>query len=1563
LAALGTAAPNPTSKLRGGLESQVLASTAYGPLAPIVQKNITEIALPSGIRLPPTTPSLPLAKTQRVLLQAKDAQDLVKIQTKLQSLGIQTLKTHKIGRILVANVPLSSLQSLSAQPEIQSIWADLEVKATDDAALTQINTAPAWENGLKGDGIKIAVLDTGIDATHPSLAGKVIANANFSDSASATDRAGHGTHVAGIIVGNGTTNGVAPNAKLLNAKVLNDAGSGTMSSVIAGINWAIDQNVRLINLSLGATTHDADTPLNLAIQDAINRGIIVVVAAGNCGGCGACNGFSGITMPGNTPQAITVGAVDSSNSHACFSSGESLPSGLKPDLVAPGVAISSSLPNGSTGTKSGTSMATPFVTGSLALALQKNPTLSANQVQQLIAQTATDLGASGKDTDYGWGLLNASRLADADANTTIPDTNSGPIDQNNGNDTNVQGLGFSFDGPTMLYKRQQATFAVNAQLGSTGLASQDTEKDTIVEFAVFDEFGNMIDLNVVGPVELVNFVPQNFPYAWNSDRTGHFRIQATVYIEGQSVNVFSANDVTSATSEKNVTVTVPSDLVQIQDFNAPTTLSTNQNATVRIELSPNPSALGDASVDAQDASSDLNALASVFVRDDTNAIVAYLGTQQTQFTTQTPIALQFDAPLNLPAGHYSIETQLQFEDQQHVLRQPLQISAKNILTLQPIAIPTTTGLGSTIPLRVRVQNHSDTVQIPILLLKIQNAEENAFTFLDVNREIPASGETTYSFDWTPTHAGTFDLNAELRLGDDTQHQTISLHVTDTKAPLVEQNDPAPSAVLHTFFSLSVSIHDESKIAQVTATLTAPDYATQTISLQTLRDSESGFSGAFTTLDMTGEYAITVNACDEFGNCQTATLSPFTVIDPAPDCRRRQVLRVEDDDSFAIGTDQETVSDDASTTYCASDWRTSVLGSPSLGLLKGFDAVWWNSANRFGYSIDPSDAQMLEAFSVEGGKLFVFGSDVSSEHAFDSFAQNALHATFENERSADAIPDTNTESTADWWNPQWQYRTPITVTVPVDDTNTIIAIDLNNAILSDTNAGFWAHETDGNDVRFTDSDNHELRYSKAHWKHGFAATFFVDANTLVSGQDNTIYLYFRNPAATNDPSDATIGQFFSETFSDREHENNPAWNALGGSWDASEGYLRGGSSPGAYIQTPLDMDRTKFEYLIRYSDYAETLKTAGMLNYLSEGGYVGGYEFYAQGDIANNQNHIALFKNGFSRVQLYADVTQEPDFALDTWHQIQMLVQRNGEHHATFDGETQPTAIDGTIMSGHFLVLATVNAPGHHRFDNIYITRARAFPTTLGNMQTPHISDPEPSAQSISMRTPNALSLDAPMVFDANHAPHADSIAPDTNTQIVAKWADQTTAMTAYENPGTGAKTVFAAFALSALTDADQKTLVDHALDWLLERPNTAPSVSVTAPQLLGAYTTATIVAVGFKVQDIDDTTPLTTDIALVNSPVNPTEIRPLATTLDLFELGRCTNASFATPNPCRYAAIHPAPLQANHDYYYRVTVSDGNTTTTAYSQTALHVGALINSTTPFRLPITIPTLIIPTIIH
>lgn len=318
-----------------------------------------------------------------------------------------------------ARVSVESAEALSSMDLPLQIYPDLPVHALISDNIYQVGADQIWlrtdSNGqsVTGKGVVVAVIDSGVDYTHPDLGGgfgpsfKVMGGYDFyNNDSDPMDDNGHGTHVAGLIAANGATfKGVAPDAKILAYKALGSNGYSSESTIIEAIDRALDPNgdgdtsdhADVISMSLGGGGETGD-PMCVAVKNAFDAGAVVVVAAGNDGPA-----MGTVSSPGLAPEAITVGAVDSSGDLASFSSrGTGAPLRIKPDICAPGVSISSTVPrsgtrySSSTGyyTMSGTSMATPHVSGAAALLLQLHPSWTPAMIKSALVTEAADMSES-----------------------------------------------------------------------------------------------------------------------------------------------------------------------------------------------------------------------------------------------------------------------------------------------------------------------------------------------------------------------------------------------------------------------------------------------------------------------------------------------------------------------------------------------------------------------------------------------------------------------------------------------------------------------------------------------------------------------------------------------------------------------------------------------------------------------------------------------------------------------------------------------------------------------------------------------------------------------------------------------------------------------------------------------------------------------------------------------------------------------------------------------------------------------------------------------------------------
>ncbi len=345
-----------------------------------------------------------------VVLKSKAAHDRVKKAVALSS-EIEEIADLSGQQALVTELSDASKRDLARNPDVLRIDEDIELSAdsirtapqTVPWGIDRIHAPAAWSADT-GTGIDVAVIDTGVDLDHPDLLPNIGSGINIVKPKRAPDDDnGHGTHVAGII--GAASNavgvvGVAPTVRIHPVKVLKSNGTGYLSDIIAGIDWAIANGMDVINLSLGAAQ---DIPsLHDAVQRADRAGIVVVAAAGNSGGP--------VMYPAAYPEVIAVGMIGQDGSVDRMSS-----RGPQLDLVAPGAAVYSTYRGKTYRTMTGTSMASPHVVGVAALLLARpaacdtdgDGRCSRDEVARRLERTATDLGSAGRDDASGFGLVNA----------------------------------------------------------------------------------------------------------------------------------------------------------------------------------------------------------------------------------------------------------------------------------------------------------------------------------------------------------------------------------------------------------------------------------------------------------------------------------------------------------------------------------------------------------------------------------------------------------------------------------------------------------------------------------------------------------------------------------------------------------------------------------------------------------------------------------------------------------------------------------------------------------------------------------------------------------------------------------------------------------------------------------------------------------------------------------------------------------------------------------------------------------------------------------------------------
>jgi len=328
---------------------------------------------------------------------------------------------YSIISAVACSLPQGAIDALNRNPKIAYIEPDGQVQITQTLpwGVDRIDAEVVHQYGNKGTGVKVAIIDTGIDYNHPDLVANYEGGIDFVEGdGDPMDDNGHGTHCAGIVAAEDNeigVIGVAPKVWLYAVKVLDDTGSGSVTDVIAGIDWATINGMQIISMSLGS---DSDSvTLHSACDAAYGAGVLVVAAAGNDYQRRGRAEVDTVDYPARYDSVIAVGATDVTDTKASWSS-----TGSALELAAPGVYIYSTYLDSTYDTYSGTSMACPHVVGTAALVWAGEPTLTNVEVRTRLQETADDLGSDGWDGWYGYGLVDADEAAAVPSVDTTPPT-------------------------------------------------------------------------------------------------------------------------------------------------------------------------------------------------------------------------------------------------------------------------------------------------------------------------------------------------------------------------------------------------------------------------------------------------------------------------------------------------------------------------------------------------------------------------------------------------------------------------------------------------------------------------------------------------------------------------------------------------------------------------------------------------------------------------------------------------------------------------------------------------------------------------------------------------------------------------------------------------------------------------------------------------------------------------------------------------------------------------------------------------------------------------------------
>lgn len=340
-------------------------------------------------------------------------------------LGGRIKYSYTIVDAVAANIPAAAVSALLNNPRVVTVEADIEAHAIYHPVDTEL--ANAWGvkhihagavhmAANKGAGVKIAIIDTGIDYNHPDLDANYAGGKDFfNNDDDPMDDNGHGTHVAGTIAGEDDgagVVGVAPDADIYALKVLNENGGGYYSDIIAAVQWAVVNGIQVTNNSYGSS-RDPGSIVKAAFDNAADAGVLHIAAAGNSGSPKGKG--NNVIYPARYASVVAVAATNSNDTRASWSS-----TGPDVELAAPGVGITSTVPGGGYASFSGTSMASPHVAGTAALVIAAGHVTTNTDVRLRLADTAVDLGDAGRDNHYGHGLVDAAETVTAPPTGVAP---------------------------------------------------------------------------------------------------------------------------------------------------------------------------------------------------------------------------------------------------------------------------------------------------------------------------------------------------------------------------------------------------------------------------------------------------------------------------------------------------------------------------------------------------------------------------------------------------------------------------------------------------------------------------------------------------------------------------------------------------------------------------------------------------------------------------------------------------------------------------------------------------------------------------------------------------------------------------------------------------------------------------------------------------------------------------------------------------------------------------------------------------------------------------------------
>lgn len=546
-------------------------------------------------------------------------------------------------------------------------------------------------------------------------------------------------------------------------------------------------------------------------------------------------------------------------------------------------------------------------------------------------------------------------------------------------DVNEPGEDFYFYGPEELVRNQPGAYEVHRV--ATPRAGRDLVwHDVTVEFVTTDELGTVVDYNVSEHYEFPSTDLNQYVFStvFTPARVGAFTVRANIYLDGQLLPPGR-----STPSEKLVRVSLPRDMLEIRSFSVYPRLEKGRPFVTHL-LVRNIEPL------------DTNAFLEVQFVNAQNEVAQVFQSPYYFFGPGFERPMELQGTLDVPAGDYNVVAAVFFENQKKStqVQQTVYPAAQSVILSHNI--PGSVILGGTTSFSVTLQNTGPTVLRPVVHAFLSDGNSVVKTFVDSNQEVLPSQSKVVSFNWPVSQrAGVYSMGISVQSEGVIESVQRQVQVTDSTPPRIESVEFNSPVWQNGVVKVSARISDDSPIHVASIIF---NYS-QEILLRKISggDYNAEFSAPITNTQMLGEKPFSILACDLYSNCSENMYS-FQVVSQPANCANHVSLIVQDNDGIQFGSNWLVGSNVIP--GCSVTWETRELGAPPLDFLRRFSPVFWSAGNYFGPAINDEEAGLLLQFLSSGGRLFIEGSDVSSEHAFDDFAYNVLHAEFVRERNPD-----------------------------------------------------------------------------------------------------------------------------------------------------------------------------------------------------------------------------------------------------------------------------------------------------------------------------------------------------------------------------------------------------------------------------------------------------------------------------------------------------------------------------------------------------------------------------------